>query len=78
MTSETPSVVKQQEFVTKDLGLVSMSVAVKEATSLINEKVSFKIKFTCKKDDWVHTFEHTCSDAEFMTDQNGVKWKRIE
>ena len=66
-----------QEPLLIDLGRVSTSSAFKEARDRINAKQSFKIKFTCKKDDYVHSFEHTCTAAEFMTDENGVKWKRV-
>lgn len=70
----TPPETKNHSY---DLKVCSVTKALTLASDLMGKKENFKIRFVNKKDESCHELEHSCEPAQFMTDDEGKKWKRV-
>jgi len=60
-----------------DLKVCSITKALTLCSELMGKNENFTIKFVKKQDETNHFIEHTCEPAEFKTDEDGKKWKRV-
>lgn len=59
------------------LGKCNRTKAFSQIERMIANNVPFVLKFMKKDDDCFHVIEHTCYPAEYKTDENGKKWRRV-